>query len=130
LIRWLSPALKFEHDVRRKTDEKEGVMETEYRPQVLADLVAYQDGSVVSKTLIEKETGTVTLFAFAQGQGLSEHTAPFDAMVSVLDGTADITIAGKPIQVGSGQMVIMPADVPHALKAIGPFKMILTMIRS
>jgi len=105
-------------------------METEYRPQVLADLVAYQDGSVVSKTLIEKETGTVTLFAFAQGQGLSEHTAPFDAMVSVLDGTADITIAGKPIQVGSGQMVIMPADVPHALKAIGPFKMILTMIRS
>lgn len=105
-------------------------MEIENGPSILADLVAYQDGSVVSKTLIDKKTGTVTLFAFAQGQGLSEHTAPFDAMVCVLDGTADISIAGKPFRVGTGQMVIMPANIPHALKATEPFKMMLTMIRS
>ena len=99
-------------------------------PESLAGLVTYQDGSVVSKTLIDKKTGTVTLFAFAQGQGLSEHTAPFDAMVLVLDGTADISISGKLLRVGSGQMVIMPANIPHALKAKEPFKMMLTMIRS
>lgn len=99
-------------------------------PSTLSDLVAYQDGSVVSKTLIDKKTGTVTLFAFAQGQGLSEHTVPFDAMVCVLDGTADVTIAGKELRVGSGEMVIMPANVPHALHAKMPFKMMLTMIRS
>ena len=105
-------------------------MDNENTPEVVADLVAYQDGSVVSKTLIDKKTGTVTLFAFAQGQGLSEHTAPFDAMVCVLDGTADISIAGKPLRVGAGEMVIMPATVPHALKAKKRFKMMLTMIRS
>jgi len=105
-------------------------VEIERTPAVLADLVTYQDGSVVSKTLIDKKTGTVTLFAFAQGQGLSEHTAPFDAMVCVLDGTADISIAGESLQVQSGQMVIMPANIPHALKANAPFKMMLTMIRS
>lgn len=105
-------------------------MKPENAPEILANLVAYQDGSVVSKTVIDKKTGTVTLFAFAQEQGLSEHTAPFDAMVCVLDGTADITIAGKPLRVETGQMVIMPANVPHALKAKEPFKMMLTMIRS
>ena len=105
-------------------------MDNENTPEVVADLVAYQDGSVVSKTLIDKKTGTVTLFAFAQGQGLSEHTAPFDAMVCVLDGTADISIAGKPLRIGAGEMVIMPATVPHALKAKKRFKMMLTMIRS
>jgi len=105
-------------------------VDNENTPEVVADLVAYQDGSVVSKTLIDKKTGTVTLFAFAQGQGLSEHTAPFDAMVCVLDGTADISIAGKPLRVGAGEMVIMPATVPHALKAKKRFKMMLTMIRS
>jgi quercetin dioxygenase-like cupin family protein len=110
--------------------KKEAVVEIEDTPRVLADLVTYQDGSVVSKTLIDKKTGTVTLFAFAQGQGLSEHTAPFDAMVCVLDGTADISIAGKSLQVESGQMVIMPANIPHALKANVSFKMMLTMIRS
>lgn len=99
-------------------------------PEVLADLVAYQDGSVVSKTLIDKKSGTVTLFAFAQGQGLSEHTAPFDAMVCVLDGTADIFIAGNLLRVKEGQMIIMPATIPHALKAKEQFKMMLTMIRS
>ncbi|NNC88171.1 MAG: cupin domain-containing protein [Akkermansiaceae bacterium] len=99
-------------------------------PVVLADLVAYQEGSIVSKTLINKKTGTITLFAFDQDQGLSEHTAPFDAMVSVLDGEADITIAGKAFRVGAGEMLVMPAKVPHALKANQRFKMMLTMIRS
>ena len=91
---------------------KELVVDSETTPAVLAELVAYQDDSVVSKTLIDTKTGTVTLFAFAQGQGLSEHTASFDAMVCVLDGTADLSIAGKPLQVGAGQMVIMPATIP------------------
>jgi quercetin dioxygenase-like cupin family protein len=98
-------------------------------PAVITDLVAYQDDSVVSRTLIDKKTGTVTLFAFGQGQGLSEHTAPFDAMVCVLDGIADITIAGKPCRVEAGQMVIMPANIPHALRAEEQFKMMLTMMR-
>jgi len=99
-------------------------------PAVLSDLVAYQEGSVVSKTLINKQTGTVTLFAFDKGQGLSEHTAPFDAMVYVLDGAADISIAGNPLRVGTGEMVIMPATIPHAVNAVERFKMMLTMIRS
>lgn len=105
-------------------------MASENAPVALVDLVVYQDGAVVSKTIIDKKTGTVTLFAFAQGQGLSEHTAPFDAMVYVLDGTADISIGGNLVQVESGQMIVMPADVPHALKANVSFKMMLTMIRS
>lgn len=96
----------------------------------LADLVAYQEGSVVSKTLLGKKTGTVTLFAFAAGQGLSEHTAPFDAMVCVLDGVAEVTIDGRPVTVSQGEMVVMPANRPHALKAVERFKMMLTMIRS
>ncbi|MFH1486790.1 MAG: cupin domain-containing protein [Chloroflexota bacterium] len=96
----------------------------------MADLVDYQDGSVVSRTITDKETGTVTLFAFARGQGLSEHTAPFDAMVYVLDGEAEITISGKPFSLKQGEMVIMPANEPHALKALRPFKMLLIMIRS
>ena len=96
----------------------------------LVDLVTYQEESVVSKTLIEKKTGTVTLFAFAKGQGLSEHTAPFDAMVCVLDGAAEITIDGKSFTVRQGEVIIMPANKPHALKALERFKMMLTMIRS
>jgi quercetin dioxygenase-like cupin family protein len=95
-----------------------------------ADLVAYQDGSVVSRTIVKKETGTVTLFAFDKGQELSEHTAPFDALVQVLDGEAEITIEGEPFHVATGQMLIMPAGKPHALIAIQRFKMLLTMIRS
>ena len=85
---------------------------------------------MVSKTLLEKETGTVTLFAFDKGQGLSEHTAPFDAMVCVLDGVAEIAIAGRRVTVAQGEMLIMPANQPHALKAVEQFKMILTMIKS
>ena len=96
----------------------------------LVDLVSYQTGSVVSKTLIDKTTGTVTLFAFDKGEGLSEHTAPFDAMVLVLDGLAEISIAGNPVEVRQGEMIIMPGNQPHALRAVEKFKMMLTMIRS
>jgi len=96
----------------------------------LVDLVAYQDESVVSKTLLEKKTGTVTLFAFDKGQGLSEHTAPFDALVCVLDGVVEISIAGTPVTVKQGEMLVMPANEPHALRAVERFKMMLTMIRS
>jgi len=92
--------------------------------------VAYQKGAVVSKTLVEKEAGTVTLFAFDEGQALSEHTAPFDALVQVTDGQAEIRIAGEPYRVSEGEMLIMPANQSHALKALTPFKMMLTMIRA
>jgi quercetin dioxygenase-like cupin family protein len=95
----------------------------------LADLIDYQMGSVVSRTLIDKKTGTVTLFAFDEGQGLSEHTAPFDAFVHIIDGEAEITISGKSITVKGGELVIMPANEPHALRAPEKFKMILIMIR-
>lgn len=93
-------------------------------------LLDYQDGAVVSREIIRKETGTVTLMAFEKGEGLSEHTAPFDAMVQVVDGKADIIIDGKSSKLEEGEMIIMPANVPHALMAIERFKMILTMIRS
>ena len=96
----------------------------------LLDLIEYQDGAVVSREIINKQTGTVTLFAFDKGQGLSEHTAPFDALVCILDGEADITISGKTLRLKAGEIVIMPANQPHALKAVARFKMILTMIRS
>jgi quercetin dioxygenase-like cupin family protein len=95
----------------------------------LLDLVAYQDGSVVSREILRKQTGTVTVFAFDADQGLSEHTAPFDALVQILDGEAEISIAGKPYHVEAGECIIMPANQPHALKAIKPFKMMLIMIR-
>ncbi len=96
----------------------------------LAGMVAYQEGSVVSRTLIDKKVGTVTLFAFVAGQGLSEHTAPFDAMVYLLDGEADVSISGKPYHLKNGDMLIMPANKPHALKATRAFKMLLVMVRS
>ena len=96
----------------------------------LADLVDYQDGAVVSREIMNKKTGTVTLFAFAEGQGLSEHTAPFDALVYIFDGEVDITISGKTLRLEEGEIVIMPANQPHALKAVSRFKIILTMIRS
>jgi len=96
----------------------------------LIDLVDYREGSVVSRTIIDKKIGTVTLFAFDEGQGLSEHTAPFDALVYLLDGEAEIVISGKSLRLKEGEMVIMPANQPHAVKAVKKFKMILTMIRS
>jgi quercetin dioxygenase-like cupin family protein len=96
----------------------------------LEGMVKYQAGSIVSRTLIDKKTGTVTLFAFEAGQGLSEHTAPFDAMVCVVDGEAEISISGSPLRVKKGEMVIMPANEPHAVRAVQKFKMMLIMIRS
>jgi quercetin dioxygenase-like cupin family protein len=99
-------------------------------PQSLAGLVAYQDGTVVSREVIRKPTGTLTVFAFDKGQGLSEHTAPFDAFVEVLDGRAAITIAGKEHAVSAGEAIIMPANQPHALQAEERFKMLLVMIKS
>ncbi len=95
-----------------------------------AGLVEYQPGSIVSREILKKKTGTVTVFAFDAGQGLSEHTAPFDALVQVLEGEVEILIAGKPHRVRGGEMILMPAGQPHALKALQRFKMILTMIRS
>lgn len=94
------------------------------------DLIDYQEGSVVSREVIRKETGTVTIFAFDKGEGLSEHTAPFDAMVQVVDGKAEVVISGKSNILDAGDMIIMPANDPHALNAIERFKMVLTMIRS
>ena len=96
----------------------------------LAKMVDKKKKSVVSKEIIKKETGTVTIFAFDEGEGLSEHTAPFDAMVQVLDGTLELTIDGELFVLKQGDMIIMPANVPHALHAAQQFKMILTMIKS
>ncbi len=93
-------------------------------------LVNYQPGSVVSREILKKTTGRVTLFAFDAEEGLSEHTSPFDALAQILEGEAEITIAGKPNRVSAGELILMPANQPHALKALQPFKMILTMIRS
>jgi len=93
------------------------------------EVIDYQEGSIVSRTLIEKETGTVTMFAFDAGQGLSEHTAPFDALVHIIDGEADIFISGAKNELAAGDMIIMPANAPHALTANVRFKMLLTMIR-
>ena len=95
----------------------------------MASIVDYQTDAVVSKTLLEKKTGTVTVFAFDAGQGLSEHTAPFDAMVQVLDGEGEIKIDGNPYILTQGEMIVMPAGKPHSLSAKKPFKMLLIMIR-
>ena len=109
-------------------DTKRKVLEAEAAK--VADLVSYQEGSIVSREILKKPTGTVTVFAFDEGQGLSEHTAPFDALVQVLEGEVEITIAGKLHRVQGGEMILMPAQQPHALKALQRSKMILTMIRS
>jgi quercetin dioxygenase-like cupin family protein len=99
-------------------------------PLMVSDLVSYQDGSVVSRELIRKDAGTVTVFAFDKGQGLSEHTAPFDALVHIIDGEAEIKISGKSSRVTTGEIIIMPANKPHALKALKKFKMMLVMLKS
>lgn len=98
-------------------------------PKKLVDLVNYQEGTVVSRTVIKKKTGTVTLFAFDKGEGLSEHTAPFDALVCILDGKAEITISGESVTAENGEMIVMPANKTHALKALERFKMLLVMIK-
>ena len=96
----------------------------------LVNLVKYQKKAVVSKTLINKKSGTVTLFSFDKGQGLSEHTAPFDAMVYIMDGKARISISGKANTVSAGELIILPANRPHALSAVEKFKMMLIMIKN
>jgi quercetin dioxygenase-like cupin family protein len=96
----------------------------------VVDMIAYQDGAVVSRVLVKRPTGNVTLFAFDAGQELSEHTAPFDALVHVLDGTAEVSIDGRPYRLAAGDALVMPANRPHAVKAVARFKMMLTMIRS
>jgi quercetin dioxygenase-like cupin family protein len=96
----------------------------------LSGLISYQNGSVVSRTVIDKKVGSITLFAFDEGQGLSEHTAPYDALVYVLDGSVEVTMAGKPVLLNEGEMTIMPANKPHALAAKSKFKMLLVMIKS
>ncbi|MBI3172313.1 MAG: cupin domain-containing protein [Chloroflexi bacterium] len=107
-------------------------MSTAPKAQILelADLAQYQEGSVVSRQITKAEAGNVTLFAFDVGQELSEHTAPFDALVHILDGEAEVRISGQPFQVHAGQAIILPANEPHALKATARFKMLLTMIRA
>lgn len=107
-------------------------MSTAPSSQVLhiAEMVSYQEGSVVSRQITKSDGGNVTLFAFDANQGLSEHTAPFDVLVHILEGEAEVTISGKPFQLKTGDAIIMPANEPHALKAIQKFKMLLTMIRA
>ena len=105
-------------------------VEVPTQPLRFVNLIKYQDGSVVSRTIIAKETGTITLFAFDEGQGLSEHTAPFDALVHILDGEAEVTLSDKQFLLKKGDMLIMPANQPHALKATKRFKMMLTMIKT
>ena len=106
-------------------------MATAPKSQVLhmADLASYQEGSVVSRQITKEEAGNITLFAFDEGQELSEHTAPYDALVHVLDGQVEVRISGNPFQLKTGDAIIMPANEPHALKAVTNFKMLLTMIR-
>ncbi|MBZ0201557.1 MAG: cupin domain-containing protein [Ignavibacteria bacterium] len=96
----------------------------------LQNLLSYQPNSIVSRVLLKKPSGTITVFAFAEGEGLSEHTAPFDAYVQILDGEAEITISSKSVILKSGEVIIMPANKPHSLKAISEFKMLLVMIKS
>jgi quercetin dioxygenase-like cupin family protein len=98
--------------------------------QNLADMVEYAENSIVSKTILDKPTGTLTLFAFDKGQKLSEHTSPFDAVVQIIDGAAQLAIGGEDVNVSAGQIIIMPGNVPHAVAAEERFKMLLTMIRA
>jgi quercetin dioxygenase-like cupin family protein len=111
--------------LKEKTGEK-------LEPKVvkLVDLAEYQEGSIVSRTMIDKKAGTVTFFAFDEGQGLSEHVASYDALVYILDGEAEVTVSGKMNRVKQGEMILMPANKPHALKAARKFKMMLIMIKS
>lgn len=96
----------------------------------LVKLVDYANGAVVSRTIAENDSGTITLFAFDEGQNLSEHTAPYDAFVQILDGRAELVISGQAVETSAGQIVLMPANIPHAVKAQGRFKMLLTIIRN
>ena len=111
--------------MKEKTGEK-----LESKAVRLVDLAEYQEGSIVSRTMIDKKAGTVTFFAFDEGQGLSEHVAPYDALVYILDGEAEVTVSGKMNRVKQGEMIVIPANKPHALKAARKFKMMLIMVKS
>jgi quercetin dioxygenase-like cupin family protein len=112
------------------TERNTGAEDIKAKALKLSGLAEYQAGAVVSRTLIDKKIGTVTIFAFDEGQGLSEHTAPFDAFVQIVDGEASITISGRTLTAATGEIVIMPAGEPHSLRAVQQFKMLLTMIRA
>jgi len=105
-------------------------MSTQTTAQTLTEMIEYQKGTVVSKTLINKSAGTVTLFAFDKGEGLSEHAAPYDAMVQILEGKVEIKISGTPFHLKKGDMIVMPGNESHALQSITEFKMLLTMIKA
>jgi quercetin dioxygenase-like cupin family protein len=111
-------------------DEKNALKTGLTQPTKMANLIAYQEGSVVSRTIVDKKSGTVTLFAFDNGEGLSEHKAPFDALAYAVDGEAVVTIAGKSFVLKEGELIVMPANKTHALKATRRFKMLLMMIRT
>ena len=111
-------------------NKKQEQNKIEAEASTLSDLINYQEGAVVSRAIIDKKAGTITLFAFDEHQGLSEHTAPYDALVYILDGQVDVTIAGKLVKLKQGEMTIMPANKPHALEAVTKFKMLLIMIKS
>jgi quercetin dioxygenase-like cupin family protein len=113
-----------------KTKNLENIAKLAAETVYLTDLIDYQEGSVVSRTIIDKKAGTVTLFAFDKDEGLSEHTAPYDVLVYILDGETDVILSGKPIRLKKGEIMIMPANEPHAVKAFTRFKMLLTMIKS
>jgi len=110
--------------------EKEQAQALSAEVKPLGELLQYQDGSIVSRVLLKNKGGTVTLFAFGQGEGLSEHTAPFEALVLVVDGKAEMEIAGEVYSVGQGETITLPANIPHAVRAATRFKMLLTMIRA
>jgi quercetin dioxygenase-like cupin family protein len=107
-----------------------GMQEIKAKALQLSGLAEYQPGAVVSRTLVDRKIGTITIFAFDEGQGLSEHTAPFDAFVQIVDGEAEIVISASPLTARAGEIVIMPAGEPHSLRAVKRFKMLLTMIRA
>ena len=111
-------------------DMAEKSLELKGKAARLKEMVEYQKGSVVSRTVIDKKSGTVTLFAFDEGEGLSEHTAPYDAMVIDLEGSVEVRISGTGNRLGEGDVIIMPANKPHALKALTRFKMMLVMIKA
>jgi quercetin dioxygenase-like cupin family protein len=128
--------LRNKHSVKpgqgaRKEADMSGTKESlAGRVMTMTELVSYQEGAVISRTLVDKKIGTVTVFAFGEGEGLSEHTVPYDAFIQILDGDAEVTIAGTVHQLTAGQMIIMPADRPHLVKAVKRFKMLLVMIRA
>lgn len=123
----MTAPLEAKHELAAGTEQGRNTYRGGHPP---GNLVKYQERSVVSRTIVKRSTGTVTLFAFDDGQGLSEHTATFDAVAHLLEGEAEITVSGKPMRVTAGEAVLMPSNQPHALKALSRFKMLLTMIRS